>query len=80
VPAGTVMRTVAPSLSYGTNILKSAVQQQPSWGGFAESTTTTTTTKRKHNKNNRHASTNLKSLSLVTDVQKINISLRMVKN
>jgi len=34
----------------------------------------------KHNKYNRHASTNLKSLSLVTDVKKINIFLRMVKN
>ena len=28
----------------------------------------------------RHATTNLKSLSLVTDVKKINIFLRMVKN
>ena len=34
----------------------------------------------KHNKYNRHASTNLKILSLVTDAKKINISLRMVKN
>jgi hypothetical protein len=34
----------------------------------------------KHNKYNRHAFTNLKSLSLVTDVKKINISLRIVKN
>jgi len=29
----------------------------------------------KHNKYNRHASTNLKSLSLVTNIKKINISL-----
>jgi hypothetical protein len=34
----------------------------------------------KHNRYNRHASTKLKSLSLVTDVKIINISLRMVKN
>ena len=34
----------------------------------------------KHNKYNRHASTDLKSLSLVTDIKKINISLRMVRN
>jgi len=29
---------------------------------------------------NRHATTNPKSLSIVTEVKKINISLRMVKN
>ena len=34
----------------------------------------------KDNEYNRHATANLKSLYLVTDVKKINISLRMVKN
>jgi len=37
-------------------------------------------TNTKHNTYNRHAITNLQSLSLVSDVKKINISLRMVKN
>jgi hypothetical protein len=34
----------------------------------------------KHNKYNRHATTNPITLSLVTEVKKKNISLRMVKN
>jgi len=34
----------------------------------------------KHNKYNRHATTNHIILSLVTEVKKKNISLRMVKN
>jgi hypothetical protein len=33
-----------------------------------------------YNKYNRHASTNPKILSLLTDVKKINISLKMFKN
>jgi len=33
-----------------------------------------------YNKYNKHASTNLKIISLLTDVKKINISLRTVKN
>jgi len=57
----------------GDLICCTAVQQQPGLGGYAEST-------QKHKKYNRHASTNLKILSLVTDVKKINKSLRMVKN
>jgi len=34
----------------------------------------------KHNKYNRHATTNPTSLSLVTEIKKKNISLRVVKN